>query len=202
MLRAPVAGLLAAMLLFGALLLPAAAEEATDLIGVPGPIVHEGTSYALAWSAKPSENYYKQEYLPAGQEPESFSQMMLVEVVAGEIAVMDAVKAQTDLLTARKGSDPVVNFDIIQNEATGEVILDFVMSAADEAGQGIIEWNAYRYAPLAGEGGNKGVLLFGTSRRAYGDDNAKAFLGTLGALRQSAIPALGQAEMPKPVLAE
>lgn len=202
MLRAPVSGLIAAMLLFGALAGPAMAQPAADLIGVPGPILHEGTSYQLSWSAKPSEGYYKQEYLPAGQKPESFTEMMLVEVVTGDIEVMQAVKAQTDLLATRKNDDPVVNFDIIQNEATGEVILDFVMSAADEAGQGIIEWNAYRYAPLAEESGKSGVLLLGTSRRAYGDENAKAFLGQLGALRQSAIPALGQAEMPKPVIAE
>ncbi|GHD24342.1 hypothetical protein ACFOEZ_10200 [Tianweitania populi] len=45
-----------------------AAQDAdkVDRLNVPGPITFQNKSYSLAWSSEPSENYIKQEYVPAG----------------------------------------------------------------------------------------------------------------------------------------
>lgn len=43
---------------------PAMAQEVTDYLGVPGPIVFDGTDYLLAWTSQPNPQYTKQEYLP------------------------------------------------------------------------------------------------------------------------------------------
>ena len=141
--------------------------QTTDHLGLPGPISLGGDSYALAWSSRPADNYIKQEYLPAGETTDSYSRMLLVETVSGGAGVMDAVRAQTEMLTRRKATDPLVNMDVIQNEDTGEALLDFIVSSKDEAGEYIVEWNAYRYAPLAEAAGGPGVLMFGISHRVY-----------------------------------
>ncbi|WP_411034130.1 hypothetical protein [Shinella sp. BYT-45] len=186
-----------ALLAFG-LTAASAFAQATDRLGVPGPIDFEGEAYVLAWSSQPSANYIKQEYLPAGQSAERYEQMILVETATGGVAVMDAVRAQVNMLNQRKATDPLVNMEVIQNEAAGEALLDFIVSSKDKDGQYIVEWNAYRYARYSDAGGNKGVMLFGISRRAYGNDAAKALLTQLKGLRPGRIKALTQVSLPRP----
>lgn len=185
-----------AAVLAAALWLAPAQAQTMDHLGLPGPITLGGDSFALAWSSRPADNYIKQEYLPAGETPDSYSRMVLVETVAG-VEVTEAVRAQTETLTRRKQTDPLVNMDVIQNEATGEALLDFIVSSKNEAGEYVLEWNAYRYAPLAAGEGGPGVMLFGISHRASGNDAAKAFLQELPVLRPARIEALAAAPLPE-----
>lgn len=187
---------LAAILTASLWLAPAQAQT-TDHLGLPGPITLGGDSFALAWSSRPADNYIKQEYLPAGEIPDSYSRMVLVETVTGGVDVMDALRAQTETLSQRKETDPLVNMEVIQNEATGEALLDFIVSSRNEAGEYVVEWNAYRYAPLAAGQGGPGVMLFGISHRASGNDAAKAFLQELSTLRPAQIGLLADAPLPE-----
>lgn len=171
--------------------------QTTDHLGLPGPITLAGDSFALAWSSRAADNYIKQEYLPAGETPDNYSRMVSVETVTGGVGVMDAVRAQTETLTRRKATDPLVNMEVIQNEATGEALLDFIVSSRDEAGEYVVEWNVYRYAPLAAGERGAGVMLFGISHRASGNDAAKTFLQELPVLRPTRIEALAAAPLPE-----
>lgn len=170
-----------------------AAAQVVDYLGVPGPIILDGESHELAWSSKPSANFVKQEYLPSGQSPEAYDRMMLVERLTGNVKVIDAVKNQIEMLKKRKDTDPLANFEVLQKNATGEVLLDFLVSVKDSKGEYVLEWNLYRYAPM-----KSGVLLFAVSHRAYGNENAKAFLGGLKQLRTARTGALLKADLPKP----
>ena len=191
----PMGRIAAALFTLAAMAMPAAAQV-IDHLGVPGPIEFDGRSYELAWSAKPAENYTKQEYLPSGQTVETYAQMLLVEVVTGNKRVMDAVGDQVDTLNKRKSSDPLVNVAVIENKAAREALVDFIVSAKDANGEYILEWNAYRYAPYRGASGETGVLLYAVSHRAYGNENAKTFLSGLKALRPTQIDALAKATLP------
>jgi hypothetical protein len=175
----------------GATALPASAQSVKEMLGVPGPVRFQDTEFALASTSRPFPNYIKQEYVPAGEEPEHFSQMFMIEADT-KASPQAAVAAQVDMLKKRKGADPVVNYDLIRNDATGEIILDFLMSDAS-GGEVIVEWNAYRYAPLGAKGG---VALYAISRRGYGD-GAKPFLQGLKQNRHPAINALAAFDAPK-----
>jgi hypothetical protein len=188
---------LAAAVLAAALLAAPASAQVTDYLGVPGPIRFDGKPFELAWSSRPTAHYTKQEYVPPGQRVENYSQMLLVETVTGKIKVMDAVRAQVATLNKRKGSDPLVNMSVTQNETTGEALLDFIVSSKDAKGEYIVEWNAYRYAPRGGPEGSAGVVLFGISHRSYGNDNSKAFMGRLKDFRPAQINALAAAPLPQ-----
>jgi hypothetical protein len=98
-----------------------------------------------------------------------------------------------DGLKQRQANDPVVNFAMIENEATGEVILDFLLSDSS-SGTVIVEWNAYRYVPI-----KDGVAMFGISRRGY-DDGASDLLKGLKSWRMGTIQALAELELPKVVV--
>ncbi len=187
--RIPVAGGIrsaAAFLLFALVLTPVSADT-VDRLGVPGPISFDGKDFQLAWSSQPSPGYFKQEYVPAGQAVETYESMLLLEVVAAGVDVKGALAAQVQMLNQRKGSDPLLNMDVLQNEQTGEAILDFIVSSKDDKGEYIVEWNAYRYAPQG-----DGVMLFAISHRGYGNEGARTFLGNLRAVRPDQINKLAQ----------
>jgi hypothetical protein len=162
------------------------------MLGVPGPIGFQGTQFNLAWSANPSTGYFKHEYLPAGQRLESFAEMFIIEANASATPE-SAAAAQVNMLKQRKASDPVANYAMFRSDATGEIMVDFLVSDSSKGTQ-IVEWNAYRYARLGKTGG---VALYAISRRAYGD-KVQDFLRALKQARSPAINAL--AAFPMPVL--
>lgn len=173
---------------------PVAAQKVTDYLDLPGPITLGDTDYALAWSSQPAENYTKQEYLPAGQEPARYESMVLVETVTGTIRPGDAAAQQVNFLNERRASDPIANYQLLEHPQTGEIMLDFVLSSRDTNGEYIIEWNGYRYAPLPD--GQPGVLLFGISHRAYGNTASEAFLRNLTAFKEAQLAILAAAPLP------
>ncbi|MGN6309363.1 MAG: hypothetical protein ACTHNN_07370 [Xanthobacteraceae bacterium] len=172
-----------------------AAAQVKDHLNIPGPIAFDGQSYDLAWSSRPSASYIKHEYVPKGQVVTHFHDMLLVEFLQGDRTVANVVQTQMQKLNARKDRDPLVRMAVIKNDATGEMLLDFLMS--DNTGSElIVEWNAYRYARISNANGEAGIGLFGISRRAYGNDNAKAFLAALKTRRPAQINHLAKAPMP------
>ncbi|MNE17930.1 hypothetical protein D3C80_1109310 [compost metagenome] len=164
----------------------AKAASVQNYLSSPETIVIGGTNYHLSWSSNPAEGYYKQEYLPKGQDAEKFTDLLLVEAVNGELTIKQAADAQVQMLKERKATDPVVNYSIIENKDKTEIILDFLMSEGD-----IVEWNAYRYKMVD----EKAVLLFGMSKRSYGDSTQ--FLTALKSDRATYIKQLATAEIPK-----
>lgn len=165
-----------------------------DAVGAPGPFVLEGERFELAWTSHPTDTYYKQEYVPEGQTVEAYTQMFMVDVLTNGTSVRDAAGTMVDGLKQRQANDPVVNFALIENEATGEIILDFVLSDSS-SGTVIVEWNAYRYVPL-----EDGVAMFGISRRGY-DEGATELLKGMKGWRMGTIQALATLDLPE-VMAE
>ena len=53
-----------------------AAGGAIDYLSVPGPISISQLNYDLAWSSHPKDNFYIQEYVPPGETPEHYSNMV------------------------------------------------------------------------------------------------------------------------------
>ncbi len=173
----------------------ASSDGVVDRLSLPGSIEFNGESYRLSWSSHPTSHYYKQEYLPPGQTGERFQRMVLIEATVRGVDVNGAVAAQVNMLNKRKSTDPTVNFAVAKNPKNGEIILDFVLGAQDPKGEDVVEWNAYRYAAFRGKGGESGVLLFGISRRAYGDDTTN-FLRRLKSARPAEVNALATYPLP------
>lgn len=170
-------------------------SKPTDYLKVPGPIHFNDTAFNLAWSSNPNANYFKQEYVPSGEVVEKFNQMILLEVVLGDLSVEDAVRAQVNVIQQRKKTDQVAQYQIIEHPNTGEIILDFLMSAGSKKKLDVVEWNAYRYKAFEDESGRKGILLMGISKRGY-SDQITPFLTSLKDERMKMINELGAFVMP------
>jgi hypothetical protein len=180
---------IAAALLTVLVALPATSQsnDKTDRLGIPGPVVFEGRDYALAAASHPQADYFQQEYIPAGQGLDSYTHMFLIGALTANVTPKDAAASQIAMLNERKAKDPLVNHEANVNEATGEVMLDFLVSGASN-GKLVVEWNAYRYAPL--KNGKPGIVFNGISRRAYGEQDARTFVTGLKDWRSNAKNAL------------
>lgn len=153
-------------------------QKVKDYFSIPGPIEYSRTTYNLSWSDHPNNNYFKQEYIPATEKAESYNKMIMVEAVVGEMNIKEALKAKMTELEQRKKTDPLTNYQLIQNQAKTEYLLDFIVSQPAGNKTAIVEWNAYRYVNLKNKSNKTGIMLFAYSRRSYGG-NTTAFLKAL-----------------------
>lgn len=144
-------------------------QKTADYLKVPGPIIFDNQSYSLSWSSHPATNFYKQEYIVKGDNPDRFKTMVLTDVITGESDLKKVVNAKIAELKQMQASNPVVNYEVINNPKTGEYMLDFLLSANNADGSmSVLERNVYRYKIFTDKAGNKGVQLFGISTRSYG----------------------------------
>ena len=156
----------------------------------PPSITFTGINFLLAQQSNPTPDYRKAEYLPPEQQLPHYHKMLMLEQLSNGLTASQVVQSQLDFLIQRQPSDPVAQHRLISNEATGEFLLDFVLSGQDPERGIIIEWNAYRYSPQSSADGSMGVLLLGYSARSYGDEQGRSFLISLQESRPKMIQAL------------
>jgi len=132
----------------------------TDYLSIPGPISFEKESYVLKWSYV-DKGHYKQEYTRAKDVPEKFNKMVFIEVLHEDLSPKELVSKKVEEIERRKGSDPVVNYEVRDNKTNGEYLLDFLISEGQ-----LYEWNAYRYKTITTNKG-KAVLLFAYTFRSF-----------------------------------
>lgn len=167
-----------------------------DYLGNGNEIIFDKVAYNLSWTSHPTDNYYKQEYLEQGDTLERFKKLVLLEVITGNIKFDDVVSAKVAELKKIKETNPIVNFEIFEKD--GEVILDFLLSenTSDGKNLSIVERNVYRYKSTKEKNGQKGVLLFGVSERAY-EDGIDNFFSKLKDNRFDLINLVGQFQIPE-----
>jgi hypothetical protein len=167
-----------------------------DYLHVPGPIKFNQIDFNLAWSSHPSESYYKNEYLPKGDHQENYNQMIMLELALGDMSVKDAVSAKIKELDDRKSTDVIARYEVSENKKTNEVLLDFMLSENNGDKNGIVEWNAYRYANALDKTGKKGIILYSISKRGYGL-KATEFLSDIKLNRKHDVDAFVAQDLPK-----
>ena len=171
-------------------------KPATNYLGTASTISFQNKAYQLAWSAHPTTNYYKQEYLLKGDAVAQFQRMLLLEVVTGVANAKEAVAAKAAELNALKKNNPFVQYDVFDNKKTGEYILDFLLTANNPDGSiSIVERNVYRYKSFTDKKGVTSVLLFGVSERSDGN-TANTFLAKLKKEKSSLVNAVAAMVLP------
>lgn len=168
-------------------------DEITDRIGVKGPLEFNGKNFMLAWSDKPRDNYYIQEYLPEGQKPESFDEMMTIHLFITDLSLYDAVQQKGKELTARKSTDPLCNYQITKSPDENEFMIDFLLSESKGEISDIVEFNVHRYKEVNLGNNQKGIVVYAYSKRSYGDE----ITGFLKMLKDSKINYLNEMALTK-----
>lgn len=171
------------------------AQNAVDKLNVPGPIMIGKKSHALTWTSHPTADFYKQEYIPAGEDVNKFKSMVMLDLSLGNYMLKDVVGSKIAELKKMKATNPLVNYEMFQKN--GEYLLDFLLSANSPDGKkvDIVERNVYRYKTFTDKSGKKGILLFGVSIRSYGND-IDAFLKSLKAGKAALLNEVAQYNIP------
>ena len=183
-------------LLFTPFVFYKSSKEMKDYLGIPGPVSFNNKSYSLSWSSHPAPNFYKHEYIGKGDEVEKFHDMILIDVMTGNLQLKDIVTAKIEELKKIKAQNPVVNYQLLDNSKTGEYMIDFILTANGNDGKmNIAEHNIYRYKKFADNVGHNGVLLFGVSARSYGNEIGP-FLNGLKTTKNDLIKQVAQYSIP------
>jgi len=181
----------------------AIAGDDKDMIGVEGPLSFNETSFDLVWSDKARDNYYIQEYLPAGEQLETFEQMMTLHVFLIDMSIDDAVQSKLNELEKRSKTDAICKGSVAETASSDgkEILLDFLLSETQKDTPEIVEYNVYRYVPVNIGDGEKGILVYAYTKRAYGN-NVEGFLETINKERRNIVNQMGNTEVPKVKLPE
>jgi len=175
------------------------ADVPTDRIGVKGPLKFDKTDFNLAWTDKPRDTYFIQEYLPAGEKPESFNRMLTIHIFDSDMSANNAVSQKVKELTERKKTDIVCNYQVTESPDGNEFIVDFLLSESKNEEMTIVEFNVYRYKQVNISEKKKGVLVYAFSKRSYGD-NITDFLKSLKEVRMNYLNEMVAVELPKIII--
>jgi len=172
--------------------------QVQNLLGISGPIVFEKTSFNISWSSHPSPSYYKHEYLAKGQNPDQYKEMFMIEFLADESATpkklaMDKIASTNE----RKKTDPYALAESLKQDKNGnDIVIDFILSDANDNKVNTVEWNTYRYIKITTKDGKKGLLLLAISRRGYGK-SIPAFLSSVKSRKNTTAAALAKYKIPE-----
>lgn len=165
-----------------------------DYLAIGNKIEFNIESYSLKWSANPSPNYYKQEYLRAGDQFPNYQKMIIVEAIKGNLTATQASNAKIAELENWKKSNPIVQYEKLEIKDKNEIIVDFIVSD----GKSIYEWNVYHYQEQKNETGNY-LVLFCYSYRGYASkkEDANNFLNFVKKTKTETIAKIKKKEVPK-----
>ena len=177
-------------------------KETVNFLAIQGPITVQKDAYHLVWSSHPDASLYKQEYLTAGDRFPNYKSMVTVDFVVTESSIDQAIATKVRQLDELKKTNPIVNYEVIGNKATGEKIIDCLIgqTAADERNS-VVERDVFRYKVVKLASGHRGVLLFAVSQRKYGND-IKPFLLKLKTDKPILIGEVAKRPMPEINLAK
>jgi hypothetical protein len=145
-------------------------NEPVDRIGVKGPLTFNQTSFNLAWTEKPGETYYIQEYLPKDETVNHFNQMMSIFLLVGDTKLKNAVQQKINELDSRKKTDATCNYMVTNNPDKTEYMVDFVLGESKNDKMEVEEFNIYRYKQIDLGENKKAILVYAYSKRVYGED--------------------------------
>lgn len=170
-------------------------DNPIDRIGVTGPLMFNQVSYNLAWSDKPRDTYYIQEYLPEGQNVNSFSQMLTIHLFDVDITIEDAVKNKINELENRIKTDATCNYEVYKSPDGKEIIIDFTLGESKNNEMTIAEFNIYRYRNIELGNNRNGLLVYAYSERSYGE-KIQEFYKSLKTERPELISMMSLSELP------
>lgn len=171
-------------------------NDTKNYYGIPDTITYDGIEYKLSDSYHPNEHYYKQEYIPAGEIPDHYNTMLIIDFYITDNSCKDMIQRKISELDERKKKDVVVNYQPYENDDTGDYMLDFVLSDSNGDALNLVERNIYHYKNYTDKAGHKGVLLFAISQRGY-TDGITNFFKALKENRIDNINKLGSYPMPQ-----
>jgi hypothetical protein len=145
-------------------------SKPANYFGLKESQLFDSVTYKLSWSSHPSESYYKEEYLAAGENNENYKSMLMMDFLITNSSAFDLVQNQVKILTERGKTDFTCVYNLYRSVRKGEYLLDFTLSEMKDGYITVVEYNIYRYKAYTDKQGHKGVLLIGLSNRAYDKD--------------------------------
>lgn len=170
-------------------------NDVVNYLNTKDTLVFKNVAYKLVWSSHTADNYYKQEYIPVTENVEKYNSMLFIDFLITPDSTLNVLGQKIAEIKERQSVDHFANFQVVQNEAKREYLLDFVMSNIKNGSFDTVEWNAYRYGAYIDKQGHRGILLFAYSKRSY-DKAIFQFMRSLDASRISDMKLFAASDIP------
>jgi len=171
-------------------------SDVVNYLNTRDTLVFNNVAYKLVWSSHPTDNYYKQEYIPASENVEKYNSMLFIDFLITPDSAVNLVRQKIAEVKGRQNVDHFANFQVMENETLHEYLLDFVMSNINNGTFDTMEWNAYRYTAYTDKQGHRGILLFAYSKRSY-EKAIFQFRRSLGASRIADMKLFAASDVPE-----
>jgi hypothetical protein len=144
----------------------AAPTDADDAAAEKESVQLDGDTLVLAYEGEADGDSIK-EYIPADENLESWTKLAAVR----EFEKLNDPKGFADEMVKQlEAKDPPARYELLENDKTGEVILDFIVWPADAS---FVEFNIFKYQKQDGGG----LVSYQYALRAYGDEMEKFLTG-------------------------
>lgn len=150
-----------------------AQQNVKDLLSIPGPLEFDGTELFLNWSKQSSNTLFLQQYLPADERIEDFTQLLDFSFFNKEIEIELAVRQKVEWVQHRAKQDKFAKVNVSESPDGKEYIVDYYISEAPEKGDSYIEYSVYRFKPFD-HNSQKSFLMLAYVKRIYGDLKSSA----------------------------
>ncbi|MDB5137944.1 MAG: hypothetical protein JWP37_4547 [Mucilaginibacter sp.] len=171
------------------------ADAVVNYLNTSEVLIFNKMEYKLVWSSHPATNYYKQEYIPVKETLDRHKNLLLIDYLLIDTPAVNIAKIKAGEIKERMKTDVNAHFQLIENAAKKECILDFLLSVGGGNSPSVIEWSGYHYQNYTDKSGHKGIYLFGVSTTAY-DDDVMNYLKRLKTDRQGYLKELVKYQVP------
>ena len=107
-------------------------QQPSDVMGQPGPLRFNDQAFGLVTSNSPSQGYFLQEYMPAGDTLEHHHSLLSLHLFATELTAEEASRQKLAELDEYKNTDPLCNFQELKSPDGKEFVVDFIKSTRGE----------------------------------------------------------------------
>lgn len=149
-------------------------DSVTDLLSIPGPIDFNGTELLLNWSKQSSKTLVMQQYLPADEEIDDFTEMLSFSYFNKEIEMELAVRQKVEAVQKLAETDKFAKVNVTESPDGTEYIVDYTASNDADENNPFVEYDVYRFKSFDNAGA-KSFLILSYTKRILGDDFKGAY---------------------------
>lgn len=160
-------------------------DSAKDMIGVPGPLNFNKTSFELTLTEHPKSNVYIQMYFAKGENFDNYNQMLTLYLIDTTMVLEESMNRKLKELKDRKKSDLNCFYHITEDKDGKYFIIDYLTTETENRKLTSAEYNVFKYQTVQ-LANRTAILVYAYSWKSY-DEESKQFINAINGFRNDFI---------------
>jgi len=144
------------------------AQEAKDILNIPGPLLFDNNEYFLTWSKQNSKILSIQQFNTREENKEVYTTALIFNYFDKDIDIEMAVRQKIENIQNIAKDDKFAAVNMSESPDGSEYIVDYITSNDTNKETPFLEFSIYRFKKYGAQP-NKPLLIFAFTKRYYGD---------------------------------